>query len=136
MKGLSLAASVCGGILLLLVPSVILPICEYRGFPAMHCSDTALAEYLIGTLLVVAAAAIFFARKESHLLAIESAALLLCLAAFIAPDLVGYCQSPRMPCHYGTVPALKFLSVAAGLGLLISIVLRIRSLRKKSSSAR
>ncbi len=133
MKGLSIALTAGGGVLLLLMPTVILPICEYRGFPPMHCSETALAEYLIGALFIAAAAALFFLQKDRQLLVVESAAILLSVAAFVAPDMIGYCKSPQMPCHYGTVPAVKFVSAAAGLGLIISVMLRIASMRRKRS---
>jgi hypothetical protein len=54
--------------------------------------------------------------------------------AFWLPDKFGYCLSPRMPCHYGMVPAVRFLSII-GILTMIGVVFSIaRSSRKKGSS--
>jgi hypothetical protein len=54
--------------------------------------------------------------------------------SFWLPDKFGYCLSPRMPCHYGMVPAVRFLSVI-GILTMTGVVFSIaKSSRKKGSS--
>jgi hypothetical protein len=49
------------------------------------------------------------------------------------PDTFGYCLSPGMPCHYGMVPAVRFLSVVGIIVMLGAVFSIARSKRKKGS---
>lgn len=122
------------GILYLLVPRYVLPACEYSGFARMHCSDTAQAEQVIGAVLIVVSGMTFFLKSATMPLVSAVLSTIVFGIAFWLPDKFGYCLSPRMPCHYGMVPALRFLSII-GILIMIGFLFRIvRSSRKKVRS--
>ncbi|MCK9417994.1 MAG: DUF4418 family protein [Nitrospirae bacterium] len=128
-----ITALVCG-ILFLLVPRYVLPACEYAGYSRMHCSDTAQAEQVIGAVLVVVSAITFFVKSTSMPLVGAIISTIVFGIAFWLPDKFGYCLSPRMPCNYGMVPAVRFLSII-GILTMIGVVFSIaRSSLKKGSS--
>jgi len=112
-----------GGLLLILVPRFILPACEYKGYAAMHCSDTARAEYIIGMLIMLTGAATFYAKTAGLRILGALAALALFAVSWCLPDTFGYCQSPRMPCNYGMVPGIRFIDMT---GSLIMLALAVR----------
>lgn len=115
------------GALLVVVPRFVLPACEYRGFPRMHCSDTARAEMLIGALLL-AAGALALGTSRSGLAAGSAVASCALLAlAWLMPRVYGYCPSPKMPCHYGMVPSIRFIVGAGALILVPGAVLLARA---------
>jgi len=123
---------VCG-ILFLLVPRYVLPACEYSGFARMHCSDTAQAEQVIGAVLIAVSCATFMVK--SRMMPLVSAALSTILfgIAFWMPDKFGYCLSPRMPCHYGMVPAVRFIAIIGILAMIGVVIIIARSSGKKGS---
>ena len=82
----------------------------------MHCSDTAHAEQVIGAVLIVVSGMTFLVKSTRMPLAGAILSTLAFGIAYWLPDKFGYCQSPRMPCHYGMVPAVRFISV---IGILI-----------------
>jgi hypothetical protein len=124
---------VCG-ILFVLVPRYVLPACEYSGFARMHCSDTAQAEQVIGAVLIVVSGTTFLVKSTTIPLVSAVLSMSLFGIAFWIPDKFGYCLSPRMPCHYGMVPAVRFLSII-GILIMIAVVFIIaKSYRKKGSS--
>jgi len=134
MKKLVAFTSLISGILLILVPRYILPACEYEGFPRMHCSDTAQAEYIVGALLV-ALGALTFLLKHAYIAAISSAAaFILYGVALWLPTKLGYCQSSRMPCNYGMVPGIRFIAVAGILIMAGAMIGLARSYRRKGLS--
>jgi hypothetical protein len=62
------------------------------------------------------------------------AALVSCLlygVSFRLPEIFGYCLSPRMPCNYGMVPAVRFVAV---VGMLVMVVALIRLARSRKTS--
>jgi hypothetical protein len=134
MKKLASGAAFMGGLLLLLVPRYILPVCEYEGYSRMHCSDTALAEYAVGALLMVIGAGTFFLKRWWQLIAGTAAACLLFIVSYWLPDVFGYCQSPRMPCNYGMVPGVRFIAIAGIVLTIIALVSFARSSRGKGIS--
>jgi hypothetical protein len=124
---------VCG-MLFLLVPRYVLPACEYAGYSRMHCSDTAQAEQVIGVVLIAVSGMTFLLKAKLMPLVGAISSMIVFGIAFWLPDKFGYCLSPRMPCHYGMVPAVRFLSII-GVLIMIGVVLSIaRSSRKKGSS--
>lgn len=134
MKKLVALTALASGILLILVPRFILPACEYEGYPAMHCSDTARAEYLVGALLALVGGATFFARTTKLLLAGAAAAFVLYVAAYLLPDSIGYCRSPRMPCNYGMVPAVRFTAAIGAVTMIIAFAGIVNIVRRKGKA--
>jgi hypothetical protein len=132
-KPAALTALACG-VLLFLIPRFILPACEYEGYPAMHCSETARAEYLIGALLVLIGGAAFFAKTVKWSLTGAAAALVLCVAAYLIPDRIGYCRSTRMPCNYGMVPAVRFIAAVGAVAMIIACVGMVKNVRTKGKA--
>jgi len=131
-KAVSITALLCG-VLFLLVPRYILPACEYEGYARMHCSDTAQAEYVIGALLILTGALTLLLKAPVMPLVGAICSCILFGLAFWLPDKFGYCQSPRMPCNYGMVPAVRFLSIAGILMMIGAVAGIINSHRKKGS---
>lgn len=134
MKKLVAITMILSGILLILVPRYILPACEYEGYPRMHCSDTAFAEYLVGAALIALGGLTFFAGSSSLVITGTVTALILYGIAFWLPDKFGYCRSTRMPCNYGMVPGVRFISVIGGLIMAGAIIGLFRAARKKGNS--
>jgi hypothetical protein len=134
MKMVVVITTLVCGILFFLVPRYVLPACEYAGYSRMHCSDTAQAEQVIGVVLIVVSGMTFFVKSTAMPLVSAILSTIVFGIAFWLPDKFGYCLSPRMPCHYGMVPAVRFLSVIGILtmtGVVFSIV---RASKKKGSS--
>jgi hypothetical protein len=134
MKKLVAFTALISGILFVLIPRYILPACEFGGFPRMHCSDTARAEQVIGAVLIAVSGMTFLAKSATMPLIGAILSAIVFGIAFWLPEKFGYCLSPRMPCHYGMVPAIRFLS-AIGILTMAGVVFGIaRSSRKKGSS--
>ncbi len=131
MKKLAGIAAVIGGTLLVLVPRFILPSCEYAGYPAMHCSNTAHAEFVAGALLI-AAGVLTLTFKSTRASLIGSVfSLAFFIAAFVLPEKFGYCQSSRMPCNYGMVPGVRFIAAVGVVIMLVAIIGTVKGSRKK-----
>jgi hypothetical protein len=134
MRKLVVITTLVGGILFFLVPRYILPACEFVGFARMHCSDTAQAERVVGAILIVVSGVTSFVKsKRTPLVSAIFSILVFGLALWI-PDKFGYCQSPRMPCHYGMVPAIRFLSIIGILIMIGAVLGTAKSYGKKGSS--
>ncbi len=133
MKRLVTWTTVIVGALLVVVPRYVLPACEYEGLPRMHCSDTAHAEMLVGALLVAAGALSIDAERLALSAASAVAACALLAVAWFMPDVHGYCASPRMPCHYGMVPAVRFVVVLGGAVLVPGAIRLGRAARAASA---
>jgi hypothetical protein len=134
MKTVVAITTLACGILFFLVPRYVLPACEYAGYARMHCSDTAQAERVVGAVLIVVSGLTFWVR--SKLMPLVSAILssILFGIAFWLPDKFGYCLSPKMPCHYGMVPAVRLLSVIGFLTMIGIVFIIAKSSGKKGSS--
>ena len=127
-------ATLVGGLLLILVPRFILPVCEYQGYQPMHCSDTARAELYAGILLVGAGIAVLLLRRPGLVLGALLTAIAVAAAAFTFPEVYGYCKSPKMPCNYGTIPAIRLIATAAAVTTLIASGFSIKQLLRKDKS--
>ena len=132
MKRLVAITALVSGMLLILVPRYILPACEYEGYPRMHCSDTAAAEYILGAALMVVGCATFFAHTDKRVLFGAVVSCILAVIAYRLPDTFGYCQSPRMPCNYGMVPGIRFIAVIEAMIMIIAIVNLFRKSRRNA----
>jgi hypothetical protein len=134
MRKLIAITALAGGVLFFLVTRYILPACEFAGFPRMHCSDTAQAEWVVGAMLIVVSCMTFFIKSDKMPPAGAVLSILLFGLAYWIPDKFGYCQSPRMPCHYGMVPAVRFLSILGIVIMIGAVFIIARSYGKKGSS--
>ncbi len=134
MKKLIVVTALMSGILLILVPRFILPVCEYEGYPAMHCSDTARAEYVVGALLLVAGIGMFLLKSARTSIIGAAVSIILYSIAFLLPDKYGYCKSSRMPCNYGTVPGIRLIAIIGGIIMVVAIISVVRSTRKKGNT--
>ena len=134
MKTLIAVTALMSGILLILVPRFILPVCEYEGYPAMHCSDTARAEYVVGALLLVTGIGAFLLKSTRTSIVGAAVSIILYIVAFLLPDRYGYCHSSRMPCNYGTVPGIRFIASIGSIIMVVAIISLVRGTRKKGST--
>ncbi len=116
------------GLMVLLVPRFILPVCEYQGFNPMACSHTAIAEMFVGIMVMAAATGLFFSRSGEGLRWLSFTALAAGISVIWIPEAIGYCHSGHMPCNYGTIPVLRLLGV---LIVLLSLAGFLLSLRKE-----
>ncbi len=134
MRRLAAITAIVGGLLLILVPRYILPACEYEGYAPMHCSDTARAEIVAGGVLMIVGLGMFFLKKRlPHLISV-CAAIMVYGVSYWLPDKFGYCMSPRMPCHYGMVPGVRFVAVIGLLIMVIALIGLVKSYRTKGNS--
>jgi len=127
-------AALIGGLLLLLVPRFILPVCEFKGYQPMHCSDTARAELYAGLVLAAAGIAVLLLRRPGLALAALATAIVASVAALAFPEIYGYCKSPKMPCNYGTVPAIRLIALITAVTALIAAVSSIKQLLRKDKA--
>jgi len=115
------------GLLAVVTPRYILPVCEFKGFMPMHCSETALYEAWAGSgIMLVSVMALFGPARPARVvlpLLILAAGI---MVAYI-PQITGFCRSPSMPCNYGSIPALRLL----GAGTVIVALLSMRSFLRK-----
>jgi hypothetical protein len=121
MRKLVALTALATGVLLLLVPRFILPACEYEGYPHMHCSDTARAEFIVGAMLMLVGGMTLFARTVKPLVIAVLVSCILYGVSFRLPDIYGYCLSPRMPCNYGMVPAVRTIAVSGTLVMIVTL---------------
>jgi hypothetical protein len=134
MKRLVAFTVLLSGLLLILVPRYILPACEYAGYSPMHCSDTAKAEYLVGAVLMVMGGVLLYFKKNISAVIGAVTAGMLYGIAFWLPDKIGYCHSTRMPCNYGMVPGIRFISMAGLVIMIVAIIGLLRTSRKKGTA--
>ena len=134
MKNLISLTAFISGLLLILVPRYILPACEYEGYPAMHCSDTARAEYIVGALLLAVGIGAFLLKSTRTSFFSAAVSIILYVIAFLLPDKYGYCHSSRMPCNYGMVPGIRLIVIISGIIMVIAIISLVRSIRKKGNT--
>jgi hypothetical protein len=133
MKMVVAITALISGILFILVPRYILPACEYAGHSRMHCSDTAEVEQVAGAVLIVVSVMTFLVKSARMPLISAIFSMVVFGIAYWLPDKFGYCLSPRMPCNYGMVPAVRFLSIIGILTMIGVVFSIVRSYRKKGS---
>ncbi|MCS4542025.1 MAG: DUF4418 family protein [Euryarchaeota archaeon] len=116
------------GILVMVVPRYILPVCEYYGkmmetkmgmIIPMKCTWTAQSELGAGALIIISALALIASKQveTKKVLNVILAALGVIVIA-LPTVLIGVC-APGMPCRDGTLPALEILG---GLLVITAIV--------------
>lgn len=134
MKKLLAVSSIVGGILLAAVPRYLLPACEYEGFTRMHCSDTARAELITALLLIGAGIALSRTKTKKALIAGGMGALALSVAAFMLPEIFGYCHSAKMPCNYGMVPGIRFIALLTSVVVVVALIGIVKESRRKGTA--
>lgn len=106
------------GLLVVLVPMYIFPVCEYQGHPEMTCSRTGIAEMFMGAIVMTSALGLILSKTPEALRWTAITTFVAGISVVLAPEAIGYCHSSRMPCNYGTVPVLRLLG---GLIILLSL---------------
>ena len=99
------------GLMVVLVPRFILPVCEYQGYNPMNCSHTGITEMFIGLMVMTVSTGLLFSKGSEGLRWLSFAALIAGVSVISVPEAIGYCHSSRMPCNYATVPVLRLLGV-------------------------
>lgn len=105
------------GLLVVLVPRYILPVCEYQGYKEMSCSHTGISEMFMGVIVMAASVGMFFSKTSDTLRWSAFTIFFAGISVIVIPEAIGYCHSSRMPCNYGTIPVLRLLG---GLIILLS----------------
>lgn len=135
MKALVAATDLAAGVLLLAVPRFVFPPCGWEGRPNMHCTTTAWAEVALGLLLLAAGVVAIVAARRGIVAAAAWISCALLLAAAAAPSVYGYCASPKMACHYGMAPSLRFVAGVALTVLLAAMAFSRGGARGEERSA-
>jgi hypothetical protein len=134
VKKLIAITALASGVLLLLVPRYILPACEYEGYAHMHCSDTALAEYAVGLILMAIGVASLFLKTEKLLAGAALASVVLYGVSYWLPDHIGYCRNTRMPCNYGMVPGVRFIAIVGIILMAAALAGIVKTYRAKGKA--
>lgn len=121
-RAFGVAALLCGA-LVILIPTVIAPVCEARVetkggmLVPMRCFYVARAEIPIGALLALAGALLFVLghRKEAGVALTAIVAALGVVTILVPTALIGTCGNPEMECNVATRPALVLLGAATFL---------------------
>lgn len=122
------------GLLFILIPRYILPVCEYEGYSPMHCSDTARAEYVLGGLLLLLGSTGLFIKLKNRDVFWGISAIVLFSIAIWLPEQFGYCRSERMPCNFGTVRGIRFVAVCGIIAVIISLMNHSMRIRKQGKT--
>ncbi len=104
------------GLLTILVPTVLLPVCQGVVQTAagttvpMRCYYTAQASIALGALIFIVGGTLFFARQAESRGLLNLIALALGAAVILVPTvLIGTCKNPDMACNIGAKPGLLLL---------------------------
>jgi hypothetical protein len=112
------------GLLVALTPRYILPVCEWAGKNPMNCGYMGRAEILIGLIVISIAVGTFFSKGAEALRWLMLVGLVTGVAVVFVPQVLGYCPSSQMPCHYSTVPMLRLLggllAITSAAGIVIA----------------
>jgi hypothetical protein len=133
MRSFAAIAAIVGGVLLLVIPRLVFPACEYLGRGRMHCTDAAHGEFVVGGLLIAAGAALLLLKSRTASVFATAVAVLLCLAAFFVPAYTRYCANPDMACHYGMVPGIRFIAIAVGVVEAAALTGFVRASRRRAA---
>lgn len=126
MKEIIGAVSLFLGIFVILTPHLILPVCEYHGFQRMACSYTGLTEVFTGVMIIFISVGIIFSRTREAIIWLSIMLFISGLSVILIPQVLGYCASTRMPCNYGTVPALIFEGIIITILASVNFIITVR----------
>jgi len=99
------------GLMVVLIPRYILPVCEYQGYSKMACSSTAHSEMFMGFIVMVSSLGIFSSKSAETLRWLALTLISSGTSVLLIPEAIGYCHSSNMPCNYGTIPVLRLTGV-------------------------
>lgn len=116
------------GILIILAPTVIFPVCDAE--MKMRCLYTKQAEIGIGALIAVLGAVTFFLSEQVRAGISISIAGIGVLEIAIPTVLIGVCGSDMMACNAATRPLLVVLGV---LTILVSVINSVYLLKVKKA---
>ena len=127
------------GALVVLIPKVIFPVCTNMFELAngktlfMKCHFTAMAELLIGILIVFVGILIIVFKKHETRMALSIMLFLFGLTVLLIPtQVIGMCETATMKCRVGTEPALIVVSIITMIVGIGNIFFLISSIKKES----
>ena len=124
------AAFILLGLLVILAPTVLFPVCESE--MKMACFFTKKAEIGAGLVIAVLGVIYFFLKNKDIRLGISIAQFLNAGLVLAFPaKLTGLCKMSDMACRVKTYPALIVLSVLLALTAAANIVFLIKSESEK-----
>ena len=101
------------GLLVILAPTVLFPVCESE--KKMACYYTKEAEIGIGILIAALGVVYFFLKNKSARLGIAIAEFFSALPVILYPlKLTGLCKMSDMACRVKTLPALIVVTILLG----------------------
>lgn len=116
------------GILIILAPTVIFPVCDAE--MKMRCLYTKQAEIGIGALIAVLGAVTFFLSEQVRAGISIAIAGIGVFEIAIPTTLIGVCGSDMMACNAATRPLLVVLGV---LTILVSVINSVYLLKVKKA---
>ncbi len=120
------SAFVLFGLLVILAPTVLFPVCESE--MKMACFYTKEAEIGVGLVIAALGVIYFFLKNKDIRLGISIAELLNAALVLALPaKLTGLCKMSSMACRVKTYPALIVLSVLLAVSAAADIFLLARS---------
>ena len=120
------------GLMGILVPRYIFPVCEYFGKPVMKCSVMAHWDMWAGAGILFSGVLLTVLAQPWIRRILATLVLALGAGILAIPSISGYCASPRMPCNHGTLPAMRIVGgfvVVVGLLTLWNAFRRPRGAR-------
>ena len=84
--------------------------------------------------LALAGAAVLLTNRPAAVIPFLLAAVGLSAAALAIPEFAGYCKSPKMPCNYGTLPAVRLVSLSTAILSLLALGGALRNAIRKDRS--
>ena len=124
------AAFILSGLLVILAPTVLFPVCESD--MKMACFFTKKAEIGAGLVIAALGGIYFFLKNKDIRLGISIAQFLNAGLVLAFPaKLTGLCKMSDMACRVKTYPALIVLSVLLALTAVVNIVFLIKSESEK-----
>jgi hypothetical protein len=121
------------GLVVLLLPRYILPVCEYHGYSPMACSHTGTAEMFLGLIVMAAATGIILSMNIEVLRWSSFTVVATGVSMLLIPTAIGFCHSTDMPCNYGTIPAVRLAGTCILIVSFTGFFLSLRREKKRES---
>ncbi len=128
------------GIMVMIIPRFILPVCTYKGFFVttasganipMKCHYAMISEVLLGTILVLTGLIFFFVSSRQSIMALSGLVGWISILIIMVPVYFpGVCGNMKMPCYNGTRPGLMFAGVFIFLASAVSFFTALRNEEK------
>lgn len=129
-KSVSAILVILLGLLVILIPTYILPVCppseiiinheHHMTYKFMKCHWTAQAEIGVGVVIALIGLCMLLIKSALIRLGLSLSLIIITLLVAALPTvLIGVCPGEMMDCHIGTLPALLLLSAIL---LIVAIV--------------